>query len=131
MLNSGKQLDNVRKETPVVFNHGSHIGQRAQSSSSTLRTPTQTDGWKPYENGSPRGASPSGFKGSKACEQFSLEERAQNRRVTYGTLPCAFFTSLNPDTSMVTSVISDTLRAGWPAQQKSQRQEAEKDQWLC
>ena len=38
----------------------------------------------------------------------SLEERAQNRRVTSGTLPCAWTTSLNPDAGVVTSVISFT-----------------------
>ena len=43
------------------INRGSYSGQRAQSSSSTLRTP-QTDGRKPRRNGSPRGPSPSGLK---------------------------------------------------------------------
>ena len=40
----GGQLDSVRKETPVLLNHGSHSGQRAQSPSSTSEAPTRTDG---------------------------------------------------------------------------------------
>ena len=55
------------------FNHGSYSGQGAQSSSSTLRAPTQTDGRKPERNGSPRGASPSGFKGKRA-RKFCLKK---------------------------------------------------------
>ena len=42
------------------FNHGAHSGQRAQSSSSASRRPTQTDGRKPYKQGNLRGESPSG-----------------------------------------------------------------------
>ena len=38
--------------------HGAYSGQRAQSSSCTSRTPTQTDGKKPYKYGNLRGASP-------------------------------------------------------------------------
>ena len=70
------------------FNHGSHSGQQAQSSSSTSRAPTQTDGRKPCKFGNLRGESPSGLKGRRPCRK-SLEERAQNRRVISGTLPCA------------------------------------------
>ena len=49
---SVRQMDSVRKEIPVVFHHGSRSGQGAQFFFS-LRTPTQTDGKKPYRNGSP------------------------------------------------------------------------------
>ena len=52
------------------FNHVFHSGQRAQSSSSTLRTPTQSDGRKPSIFRSSRGASPSGLKGRKPCKHF-------------------------------------------------------------
>ena len=97
------------KGNSCCFNHGSHSGQRAQSSSSTSRAPTQTDGRKPYRCGSPRGASSSGLKGKRPCKKNS-EERAQNRRVTSGTLPCVKITCLNLDASMVTSVIIYTLR---------------------
>ena len=41
---SGKQMNSVQEDIPVVFNHVSHSGLRAQSSSSTSRAPTQTDG---------------------------------------------------------------------------------------
>ena len=44
------------------FNHGSHSGQRAQSSSSTSRAPTQTDGRKLYKYGNLTGESPSCLK---------------------------------------------------------------------
>ena len=50
---SGKQMDNVRKRGSCCFNHGSRSGQGAQSSSSTFRAPTQTDGRKPCRCGSP------------------------------------------------------------------------------
>ena len=54
---------------------------------------------------------------------------ARKRHVIYGTFLYAEITSLNPDASMVTVVISDTLRlVGSPG--KRQRKEAEKDQWL-
>ena len=60
---------------------------------------------------------------------MSSEERARNCHVIYGTLPCALITSLIPDASVVTVVISDTLRLmGSPV--KSQRKVAEKDRWL-
>ena len=52
------------------LNHGSHSGQRAQSSSSTSKASTQTDGRKPYKYGSPRGESPSGLKGKRPCKKF-------------------------------------------------------------
>ena len=52
------------------FNHGSHSGQRAESSSSTFKAPTQTDGRKPYGFRAPRGVSPSGLKGPKPCKHF-------------------------------------------------------------
>ena len=52
------------------FNRGSHPGQRAQSSSSSSRAPTQTDGRKPYQYGILRGESPSGLKGRKPCQNF-------------------------------------------------------------
>ena len=40
---------------PCSFNHRSYSGQRAQSSSSSSKPPTQTDGRKPCRNGSPKG----------------------------------------------------------------------------
>ena len=48
---SGRQMDSVRKKTPVVLTTG------AQSSSSTSKAPTQTEGRYLYRNGSLRGAS--------------------------------------------------------------------------
>ena len=52
------------------LNHRSHSGQRAQSSSSTSKAPTQTDERKPYRYGSPRGASLSGLKDRKPCQNI-------------------------------------------------------------
>ena len=71
------------------LNHGSRSGQGAPSSSSTSKAPTQTDGRTPYTFCRPRGASPSGLKARKQWD---------------------------PDASMVTSVISDTLRLVGAAQ---------------
>ena len=63
----------------------------------------------------------------KPCKK-SLEERARNRLVTYGTSRMPTFTSLNPDTSLVTSFISDSVRrVGSPV--KSQSKVAELDRW--
>ena len=51
--------------------HGFYSGQRAQSSSCPLRTPTQTGGKKLHKHSSTRGASPSRLmKGSKPCKDF-------------------------------------------------------------
>ena len=49
-------------------------------------------------------------EGSLMYSKKSSEERAQNRHEICGTLQYAQSTSLNPDASMVASVISDTLR---------------------
>ena len=52
------------------FKHESRLGQRAQSSFSTLRAPTHTDGGKHYIFPSPRVVGPSGLKGKRPCEKF-------------------------------------------------------------
>ena len=71
-----------------------------KSSSSTLRTPTQTDGRKPLRNGSA-----TGLKSKRSCQKI-LKGRCT-------------------EPSMVTVVISDTLRlVGSPV--KSQRKVAER-----
>ena len=102
----------------------------AQSSSSTSRAPTQTDGRKPYTYGNLRGKSPSGLK-AKDSVNISLQERAQNRLVISGTLPSRVLSSQVwiPAASMVTSVNFYTLRlVGSPV--KSPRKMAQKDRWL-
>ena len=67
---SGRQMDSVQREIPVVFTTGLVLVKRAQSSSPTSKAPTQTDGRKPYIFRPPRGASPSGLKGRKPCHNF-------------------------------------------------------------
>ena len=67
----------VRKTTV-----GSHSGQRAQSSSSVSRAPT--DERKPFKFGSPRAESLPGLLRQKTGKNLR-----QKRRVTSGTLPCA------------------------------------------
>ena len=81
-------MDSVQGEIPAVVNRGSHSGQRAQSSSSISRAPTQSDARVLYKYGNLRGESPSGLKGKRLCK-MSLEARAQNRNVNSGTLPSA------------------------------------------
>ena len=58
------------KGTLAVATMGSIVGNTTQSSSSTSRAPTQTDGRKPYKNNSPRGESPSRLTGKRACKNF-------------------------------------------------------------
>ena len=69
----GRMLPMEGERTVVKFRF--LYGQRAQSSYSTSRAPTQTDGRMPHKYGNLRGE--------------RLDNIFRNRRVTSGTLPCA------------------------------------------
>ena len=124
---SGKQRDSVQEETPTVsFSHGRRRGQKVQSSSPAPKSTTQTDGRKASKGFGPRGQSPSGRKGQKACKKKSSKESAWIRRVIIGIVPYAKITSLYRDARSATNVCSDILRlTGSPV--KSRRKVVEKD----
>ena len=70
---SGKQVDSVQRGDSCSLSHGSNRGQRAQSSSPARKAQTQVNGRKPSQGFGPRGESPSGRKGEKACKVTSKE----------------------------------------------------------
>ena len=63
-------MDSVQEETRVVSTTGLILVNGTQSSSSTLKAPTQTDGSKPNKYGNLIGESSSGLKGRKPCKHL-------------------------------------------------------------
>ena len=116
---NGRRTDSVQQVIPLasltgeasgnrrVQAHGSYSRQRAQSSSTILRNPTQTDGRKPYKYGN--GESPSSLKGRTKCQDL-LKGKCTERSCGVWDPLVSLVASLNPDASMVTVVNSHTLR---------------------
>ena len=67
---NGMQKSDVCKEILVIFEIAGLFLVNGQSSSSTLRTPTQTDGRKLYKHGSLKGEHSSDLKGGKCALVF-------------------------------------------------------------
>ena len=91
---SGKQLDNVRKETHAVSvtmehleNRCGHRQKRTTVFSFTKKAQTQTDGKKPSKGSGLRGGTPSGTGGRSACRNV-LVWKCTNPSCIIGTLPC-------------------------------------------
>ena len=65
------------------FSHGSKRGQKAQSPSPAPKAKTRFDGRKPSKGVGPRGKSPSGRKGQRACTNFLKGTTCTNSSCNY------------------------------------------------
>ena len=84
-------------------------GQKAQSSSPAPKAQTQTDGRKPWKGFGPRGESPSGWKGQRACNSF-LKGKCTEPSCDVWRPPVSELKLLNRDANMATTARLDTLR---------------------